>query len=110
MNSQSYEATVYNYFLERVIYNTFHDELGERLYREYVYISSMPTSKILELFQQFDSPWFDKKNTEGIETKEFIIFSSFRESIDSLKTNLQNGNGANFTNLILLMLSVKINF
>ncbi len=92
MNSQSSEATVYNVFLERLIYNTFHDELGDRLYAEFVFVSSMPTRKILELMQQFDSPWFDKVNTEGIETKEYIIFSSFRESIDSLRKIFKNNN------------------
>ncbi len=85
MNSQSKEAAVFNMFMYRLIYNTFFDELGEDLYREYVFVTNIPTRIILELLLMNDSHWFDNVNSSEVETKEYIIFNSFRETLDLLE-------------------------
>jgi penicillin amidase len=77
----SQNASFFTFFYEKLIYNTFYDELGNRLYKQYSFISSIPTRKLLNLLNSEDSEVFDIKGTKNIENKEFIIFKSFRDAV-----------------------------
>jgi penicillin G amidase len=89
MSAGSSASSVYNAFLERLIFHTFYDELGERLYKEYVYVSNQPFRKIMELISQDNSIWFDDVFTKQFENKEWIINRSFRDAVKML-TELYN--------------------
>ena len=77
-------SSVFNAFLERIINNTFYDELSERLYREYTFINSISLRKINELLDERSSHWFDNIFTEEKETAKDIVLLSFKESVDIL--------------------------
>ncbi|MBM2814498.1 MAG: Penicillin amidase [Ignavibacteria bacterium] len=84
LSASSVAASIYNALFERLIYNTFSDELGERIYRNYVFVSSIPTRKILELMKSDSSEWFDDVRTKEIENKETIVSKSFRQAVTKL--------------------------
>lgn len=83
----STSASIYTKFFERVIYNTFSDELKENLFYDYTSFSAFPAGKILELLRATDSTlhWFDDKRTRPVENKEQIIMISYNEAIEALK-------------------------
>jgi penicillin amidase len=92
MERTSAAAAIFNVFLECYARNTLQDELGETLYREYCFVTSFPTRKMLELTRadstQPDAAyWFDDKHTNGIETREDMLRRSFSEAIKLLQTH-----------------------
>lgn len=90
MSRASVGASIYTIFYEKLIYNTFNDELGDRLYKQYSFISSLPTRKLLSIIQSNDSPLFDIIGTKNIENKEFIIFKSFRDAVSEFASYFAN--------------------
>lgn len=84
LSKQMGASSIYNMMLERLIYNTYHDELGERLYREYLFISNLPTRRILEMIEQYDLHWFDDINSKGYETRNDVIIKSFKQAVAKL--------------------------
>lgn len=84
----SSSASIYAKLFERVIYNTFSDELNHNLYDDYTSFTSYPAGKILELMSATDSTlhWFDDKRTKPVESKEQIIMISYSEAIEALKS------------------------
>ncbi len=90
MSEKSPAASIFNAFIERLIYQTFADELGERLYRQYVMVSNVPLRKILEIISDPFNEWFDNVNTNENEFRNFIIFKSFREAIENLSKSFQS--------------------
>lgn len=90
IGEKSPAASIFNAFLERLIYETFADELGERLYRQYVMVSNVPLRKILEIIADPHNEWFDDINTNENEFRNYIIFKSFRSAIENLKQRFGN--------------------
>lgn len=92
----SSSAAIYTKFFERLIHNTFSDELRQNLFEEYTSFSSYPAGKILDLIRASDSTlhWFDDKRTKPIENKEQIIMISYSEAIENLKA-LHNSDNPN---------------
>lgn len=86
MSRASVESSLYTFFYEKLIYNTFFDELGARLYKQYAFISSLATRKMRALLNKTDSPLFDIKGTKNIENKEFIVFKSFRDALQEFNS------------------------
>ncbi|MDQ1266066.1 MAG: penicillin amidase, partial [Bacteroidota bacterium] len=90
--AESGSAAIYTTFIEKMIKNTFHDELGDKLYKEYVSITSIPYRKIKELLIHDNPKLFDNIKTPETEHKEVIVAQSFREAIEYLKKSFHSGN------------------
>ncbi len=84
------EATIFNSFMESFVYNTFKDELDERLYRQYISNTSFPLRKISNIINIKNSSWFDDVFTEKIETRDDIIKKSFKNTIQMLRDFFDN--------------------
>ena len=86
MRINSTAASIFNMFISKMVYNTFADELGDDLYASYVYNSSVPLRKLLELCNDKpNSEWFDNINTTGkIERLNYIVVTSFKDAITEL--------------------------
>lgn len=84
ISSAGPEAAIYNSFFEKMISNTFYDELGERIYREYTFVASVPTRKLLELLKSGDNVIFDDIKTTETENINYVIYKSFNEAIREL--------------------------
>jgi len=78
--------TIYKVFLEKLIFNTFSDELCNS-FNAFINTPNLHYSKILEILEQENSDWYDNKITNKIELKEHIIVKSFKDAVEQLKLN-----------------------
>lgn len=104
-NTQYDAATsIFNMFFVKLLFNTFHDELGDELYYEYVYFPAFPINTMDKLIES-ESNWFDNIETDTIETKRWIIKKSFLDAIQELKlkygTEIKNWQWGNLHQLTL---------
>jgi len=88
ISANSESAALYNAFYKYLVYNTFHDDLGERLYRQYLMISNIHTRRLLEILADNSNSLFDIRTTSQKEDRNFIIFKSLRDAVNEiLSTN-----------------------
>ena len=88
MNSKSTAAAVYTVFLNRLMYNTFEDELGTQLYLDWVLYSPNAFSLLDEIANQPEHELFNDYRTKGVETLELMVLRSFAETINILNKRL----------------------
>jgi len=91
-STESFEATIFSIFIERMVYNTFQDELGTRMFNKFYQYPMMANNKLYDLMTNFPtSPWFDNVNTPNPESSYFYVFKSLMEGVNILshrfKTN-----------------------
>lgn len=83
----SVEATIFNAFLTRLIENTFTDELGEPIIREF-YKDLHVSIPVQWLIRYWDEPtggfWDDVATKDVRETRDGIIVKSMREAFHQL--------------------------
>lgn len=92
MSKQLPVSAIFNMLFERMVFNTFYDNMGEYLYREYTFLSNIPTRKIIELMEDNNIYWFDNLATSRRETRDYIIFKSFRDAMSVLVELFENEN------------------
>jgi penicillin amidase len=81
------ESAVMSVWIQRLLWNILHDELGDNLYNTYLELHSTPLSTLNRLLEKSDSPWFDNTSTKDKnESKTELITISFQESISEIKT------------------------
>ena len=91
MTARDPQPILYSTFLNTLIHQTFEDELGDRLFREYSFVASLPSRKIMELISSDSaSLWFDNVKTKEFENKDEIVFRSFVLAIRSLQDHYKN--------------------
>lgn len=91
--SPAYSApSIFQAFYKHLIYNTFHDELGEKLFRTFCYNSQFPANKILDMLKTNDTIWFNNIRTKKIDTKKDIVIKSFKDAIEELALRFNNSN------------------
>jgi len=84
---ESVPATIYHEFLLKFAKNTFADEMGEELVKEYLDNYYLWNERFVR-FVQKGSHWFDDIRTEKVETRDDIAIRSFMEAVDSLEKKL----------------------
>lgn len=82
-------ASVYAVLLQRLLWNTFEDELGQQLYFDYTFVGSVPLRRIDELINVPDHPLFDDSRTPQREDLSWIVVRSFIEACTELRTTMQ---------------------
>jgi acyl-homoserine lactone acylase PvdQ len=80
MSASSSGAAIYNIYIKNLIYNIFYDELGDIIYSQYVFISSLPTNRLLEILEKKNSLLFDDVQTKEKENRDYQIFKSFKDA------------------------------
>lgn len=85
LNSKSQVPTIYTHFLFHLIKNTFQDELGKELMKEYVFLANIPYRIINEFLEGNISTFFDNVETPRLETKDEIIRKSLVDAIVELE-------------------------
>lgn len=78
------ESLLYIIFIKNLIELTYKDELGERLYKQFTFISNRPYTSILNSLYS-NSILFDDITTEEIENKDIIIIYAIKKTISELK-------------------------
>ncbi len=84
MTPGSQAASIYNVFLNKLINNTFEDELGNRLLKNYTMISNLSLRKIMELCDEPDNILFDNVKTPDREHRDYTVIKSFKDAIAEL--------------------------
>jgi len=97
--------TIFAQFLKQLLRNTFHDELGDDVYQNYLALINSPTRTIQRLLADSSialvqrdsllveeirfSDWFDDVRTPDVkETRDDIIRKSFAEAIEILSEKI----------------------
>lgn len=79
---------IFHSFYVRLLRNIFVDELGERLYQDYVRAQGgsgdVHTVALANMCKDADNPWFDDIKTGKKETSNEIIKKSFSEAVTGL--------------------------
>jgi penicillin amidase len=77
---------IYQMFLKKYIQNTIQDELGDKLFQEYLFLANMPLRLIYKLTIEGNSILFDNVNTMNVkENRDYIIRKSFADAILELE-------------------------
>lgn len=79
-SAESIAAALFNAFNLKLIENTFRDEMGGRLYDNYIDLGNVPTRVIGVLLEKEDSQWFDDISTPETETRKDIILRSLLDA------------------------------
>jgi penicillin amidase len=88
MRKEDVSTTLFQASVNKIIFNTFHDKMGDRLYGLYDTLASTPLSALSHLLKNPDSEWFDDWKTDKRETRDDIIRRSVSDAIRALKNEL----------------------
>lgn len=87
-NTNDIAPTIYTKWIYLYLKNTFEDELGEKLFNQFLSTHLMKRM-IAEQLQKDTSIWWDDvTSTDKIETKKEILSKSFIEAVVSLESQL----------------------
>ena len=90
---ESEPAAVFNVFAVHILRNCLLDEMGDDIFESFLFWTNYPVRALESLLENPNASWWDDKNTERIETFQFILLKSFRESIFYLNDNMGDGPG-----------------
>ena len=100
LTAYSVAGAILQVFLHQMMHNTFADKLGTELAEAYFGKGSEPLLApvntylgrsnvvLLNLMQNPESPWFNRTDTDQIETRDDIMRLSLREAVDYLRGKL----------------------
>ena len=86
VSTESIEATIFNLFIEKYLYNTFYDDLGEGFYKKYLLLSGISLRRLMEITQDELSEWFNNVKTQEKERRDYQIIKSYKDAIKKAKT------------------------
>lgn len=92
MTTISYAASIHAYLLQRMMWNTFEDELGTPLYNLWTNVGSIPTRRIAEMLDEPLNPLFDDVRTKQHENLSWIAVRSFMETVRDLTATYGTNN------------------
>ncbi|MBI5474946.1 MAG: penicillin acylase family protein [Ignavibacteriae bacterium] len=87
-SSDDIATAIYQQFLAHLVRNIYEDEMGEKLFHDYVMLVNVPLRVTLRLVQEDNSSWFDDIRTSEGETRDAIIVKSMKQAIVALRTQL----------------------
>ena len=88
MRKEDVSITLFQATINKLIYNVFHDKMGDRLYGLYDTLASTPLSALSHLLKNPNSEWFDDLNTPPRETRDDLIRKSVSDALVMLKSEL----------------------
>ncbi len=87
MRGESTATTIFHLFLTHFLRNTFHDELGDTLYKAFLEFGAFPLRDLQQMLAGENQRWFDDVTTQNVrETKEDQILRSLTQAIHELET------------------------
>ena len=93
MNQYSQVPAIYSVFFEHLLKNIYEDEMGEKLFNEFIFLQNVPQRSVMKLMKEPNNSWFDNVNTKEIENRDVII----RRSLSDALTELENRFGEDIT-------------
>lgn len=83
-------ASIYAALLQRLLWNTFEDELGQQLYYDWTFVSNIPLRRIDELMEDPTHVLWDDTRTPQREDMSWIAIRSYIEAIRELRMTFKN--------------------
>jgi penicillin amidase len=83
-DADSTGAAIFEVFYLKLVENTFGDELGDELLKEYLGGWTWHHLALEEMVHQADNPWFDDVTTAERENRDDIVLRSFADALDYL--------------------------
>ena len=81
-------SALYAVTLNHVLKNIFEDEMGDKLLKNYVFLSNIPYRVLPTLFEKGTSLWFDDIRTPQVETLNEMLRKSVSDAIIELDNSL----------------------
>jgi len=88
MEKESQAPAIYEVFFNQLLKNIFQDEMGEKLFKDYIFIANVPYRTVQKLLAEKYSSWFDNLSTENYETRDDIIRQSMVDALAYLEENV----------------------
>jgi len=88
MDKESPAACLFEMIYRKMMGNIFKDELGAKLFNQYLKTSVFPPRAVSMMTKKGASPWFDDVTTSKKESMEDIIALSIRQTLSELKERL----------------------
>lgn len=85
MDKYDQAPTIFLVFFQNLLENIFIDEMGESLFKEYIFIANVPYRIVEQMFRENNSIWFDNVKTETYETRDVIIRESLSGTLSELE-------------------------
>ncbi|MCX6139468.1 MAG: penicillin acylase family protein, partial [Candidatus Kapabacteria bacterium] len=83
-------SSIYSALLQRMMWNTFEDELGQQLYYDWTFVSNIPLRRLDELIDEPTHELWDDSRTPQREDLSWIAIRSFIEAIRELRFAFKN--------------------
>lgn len=83
-------ATLYAVFLQRMLHNTFKDELGDQLFDDWALVSNLPLRKLDDVINDPSAQVWDDVTTPQREDLAWIAIRSFIEAVSELRERFEN--------------------
>ena len=84
-SKHSQPAAIYSVFFQKLIENTFKDEMGKNLFKEFVFVADVPLRAVKKLLKNKYSFWWDNKSTPTQETMNNILRRSLTDALTFLE-------------------------
>ena len=88
MRTEDVSPTIFQASIDRIVDNTFRDEMGDQLFALYDTLASVPLTVITGMLRTGTSEWFDDIRTPERETCNIIIRRSVTEALQDLRRRL----------------------
>lgn len=96
---------LFEVFLNNLIKNTYMDEMGKKMFEDYIVLQNVPYRSIQQLLKDKYHPWFDVSSTSDTENRDWVIRKSFIETLEFLEKefgdNIQNWRWGNLHKVTL---------
>ncbi len=83
-------GSVYNAFFTYLLRNTYLDQLGDKVFYDFLIVQNIPYRATLNLLRNGKSIWFDNINTAAVEKRNDIIRKSLQDALVFLRTKFSN--------------------
>ena len=85
MNEFSQVPAIYSVFYVNLLRNIYYDELGDDLFNQFIFVSSIPYRSVLTILENPSHPWFDNIKTSDYEERDHIIRRSLVDALSELE-------------------------
>ncbi len=88
MHKDDQAPLLFNIFKMKLLENILLDELGSKMFEEYVFLSNVPDRMLVELMADRYNTWYDNTNTPEIEDRNLILRKSLIDALEFLEKNV----------------------
>lgn len=85
-------ASIFSIFLDRLVWSTFEDELGQQLFFDWSLVTNIPLRRIDELIDEPQNRiWDDVRTSSTTEDMSWIVLRAFQLAVDDLGRHFRHG-------------------